>query len=58
MCVKCVVNGVFGVCLRCVCECAGDEREARTRLKQSGDINVELRVPNGLRMAGNVPNGV
>ena len=37
---------------------AGDEREARTRLKQSGDINVELRVPNTLRMAGNVPNGV
>ena len=36
----------------------GIEREARTRLKQSGDINVELRVPNGLRMAGNVPNGV
>ena len=34
------------------------EREARTRLKQSGDINVELRVPNTLRMAGNVPNGV
>ena len=50
MCVKCVVNGVLGVC----CECAGDEREARTRLKQSGDINVGLRVPNVLRMTGNV----
>ena len=54
MCVKCVVNGVLGV----LEVCAGDEREARTRLKQCGDINVELRVPNVLRMAGNVPNGV
>ena len=50
MCVKCVLY-VGGECL---CECAGDEREARTRLKQSGDINVELRVPNVLRMTGNV----
>ena len=40
------------------CGCLRYEREARTRLKQSGDINVELRVPNGLRMTGNVPNGV
>ena len=50
MCVKCVVNGVLGVLEVCL----WIEREARTRLKQSGDINVELRVPNGLRMTGNV----
>ena len=46
MCVKCVLYVCGGY--------AEDEREARTRLKQSGDINVELRVPNALRMAGNV----
>ena len=50
MCVKCVVKVSVGVLEVYV----GIEREARTRLKQSGDINVELRVPNGLRMAGNV----
>ena len=54
MCVKCGEKCVLGV----LEVSAGYEREARTRLKQSGDINVELRVPNTLRMAGNVPNGV
>ena len=50
MCVKCVLY----VCGGSAEVYAGDEREARTRQKQCGDINVELRVPNGLRMAGNV----
>ena len=53
-----MVKVVKSVCERCVLGVLRIEREARTRLKQSGDINVELRVPNGLRMAGNVPNGV
>ena len=50
MCVKCVVKVSVGVLEVCV----GIEREARTRLKQCGDINVKLRVQDTLRMAGNV----